>query len=79
MNEWISVKDRLPNNRLFIGYCPDTGIHCFKNDEDQCITGGWESCPYCGGQSIGVIPGQEEPSDDKKVITHWMPLPEPPK
>jgi hypothetical protein len=79
MSEWISVEDRFPDSKLFLGYCPKEGIHSFKNDGDYCVAGGWESCNYCGGQSRGVLPGQWDDSYHQIKITHWMPLPEPPK
>lgn len=72
---WIDVRIKEPDVKLFLGYGPEIGIHCFKNDEDQCVTGGWESCYYCGGQSIGLIPSQGECENHKERISHWMPLP----
>lgn len=77
--EWISVKDQLPKGSKFLGYCPSQGIHCFELFEEYCVTGSWEECHYCGGQSRGVLPGQNEPQYHQEKITHWMPLPEPPK
>ena len=79
MNTWISVDERLPSVKLFIGYSPLMGIHCFTQGEDYCITGGWESCCYCGGESRGVLPGQNQPDHSQTEITHWMPLPPSPK
>ena len=79
MNTWISVDERLPSVKLFIGYSPLKGIHCFTQGEDYCITGGWESCCYCGGESRGVLPGQNQPDHSQTEITHWMPLPPSPE
>ena len=54
-NEWISVKDRLPDESgLVIGYDIVWGVGCFYYHTDM-QTSTWQQ------------------------ITHWMPLPQPPK
>lgn len=67
MSEWIKCSDRLPSFTQFLGYCFSEGMHVFKNDGDYCVTGGWEGCNYCGGQSMGVLPNQDEPKFHKKT------------
>lgn len=68
MSEWISVKDRLPEEEenviLYDGdevFCGNMeimlGKHCFGNQKCDGICYGWY---------------------EKKKITHWMPLPKPP-
>lgn len=74
--KWIKCSEKLPDTKEFIGYCPKSGIHSFKNDGDYCVTGGWESCSYCGGQSRGVLRDQWEDTYHQHKITHWLPLPE---
>lgn len=67
---WISVKDRLPEEEAFV-LCSLTGRR--KN-----VT--YEGAPVIGtyyadeGWVLEEAPGWENPP-----VTHWMPLPEPPK
>lgn len=64
MAEWISVKDRLPENRQVVLFHQKNGfIYCaqytdFFDEEYWSIDGDCWSA---------------------KDVTHWMPLPEPPK
>ena len=69
MSEWISVKDRLPS--------------CF----------GWflvvdDYLPLKARQTLGFyecndklmwLPIDDREDSDSMMVTHWMPLPEPPK
>ena len=59
MNDWINVKDRLPDTEkpCLIFMSPYIGIDRITNPKD----GNLWSCA------------------DKSHITHWMPLPNPPK
>ena len=52
--EWVSVKDKLPENNVLeiITYSPTIGV--------ECVSTSWLT-------------------DFENDITHWMPLPEPPK
>lgn len=73
VGEWISVDERLPRyNDTVLVYRPTMGAKILADtykgyyNED---TGDWEEGWVNFGQnSIGM-----------NVITHWMPLPEPPK
>lgn len=79
MSEWISVKDRLPNNSGDYLVWPDGKYHGhevrftvyeFKGDYDTipCNSFYYASPDDCSGScNLHVI----EP-------THWMPLPDPP-
>lgn len=64
VQEWISVKDRLPElgERVI---CTD-GDAVFEQYrvENSCVYGMWDRC------------GLKSPMQE---VTHWMPLPEPPK
>ena len=77
MSEWISVKERVPDNQ----YPVLVFVPSYKDEEEEHIehvgmayytwapNGGW----WCGtdGNVYGAIGIIHEP-------THWMPLPEPP-
>ena len=69
MSEWISVKDRLPENEDFVLVSVTGRFHHIKFENAPDIASfcreGWilESCPEWSN------PG----------VTHWMPLPEMPK
>ena len=66
MSEWISVEDRLPDNhQRVIGIGFDYGD--IKNNRHYVV------CEYFDGIWMG---GEYE---EFEYITHWMPLPEPPK
>lgn len=67
MSEWISVKDRLPEERedvLIRVKCAN-----YFNIEQGYYKGNneWVNC-WCSIRNEGLYP-----------VTHWMPLPEPPK
>lgn len=76
--EWISVKDKIPNERCnFLGTNGEIVFCAYWCDEiNNYIVGGWESCCYCGGKNRVFFSRNDH---TKKEITHWMPLPEPPK
>lgn len=77
MGEWISVEDELPNRyqKVFVADIYNGEIYYFaaaRHLENNCFcaeTDGLEASNYDGGASIRL---------DMKV-THWMPLPAPPK
>lgn len=74
--EWISVKDRTPDNKLPIRVLIDGLEHTayWEKDIDGYRVGCGESCYYCGGYTSLSF------GDDnyRKKPTHWMPLPEKP-
>ena len=67
MGEWISVEDRLPDKGQYV-------ISCLV-----AIDGSWKhvGCDvYFGdGRWAMIMPNECE----EMKVTHWMPLPEPPK
>ena len=68
---WISVKDRLPENINYVFiYCPGLDI-----DKDLII--GWYSEKYCKGW---FMKGHSSPTLKEKLkkVSHWMEFPEPP-
>ena len=70
MAEWISVNDRLPDSNEDVLVCViDSGEPCVMYGV-RLNDGEWE----WEGDAIG---GWWEPLDLQ--VTHWMPLPEPPK
>jgi hypothetical protein len=60
MSDWISVKDRLPDN---------------ATDVFVCTRGGYRSVRWWNESRHGWRPELEEGLE----VTHWQPLPEPPK
>ena len=79
---WISVKDRLPK---FVELHEEEVLALFEDGEiasvhyDECIDEGsifgyWHQ--YFDERTMGATDSEWRPIDN---ITHWMPLPEPPK
>ena len=79
--EWISVKDRLPEKdgayltviNLF-GYRSSINVHYFAKDGeavDEYNLAGEKDVWYFYDSEYGYVPTDS--------ITHWMPLPQPPK
>lgn len=81
--EWISVKDRLPKPYDFVLVFADP-----KGSNEptpislaRLLPGGtlWQFLSeYGDGSGVGVYQDLEWPAE-KEDITHWMPLPKPPK
>lgn len=70
--EWISVKDRLPNRD---DECLVARVFDFEPEGRNKDV--WH-CNY-DGQYFWYQTGAIEFQDDGITITHWMPLPQPPK
>lgn len=84
-NEWISVKDRLPekNETKCLVYYPDLNIEIMQFFTDEMASNpeveyegpgfySWfDDIEY--GELVGGSYGKWE------FVTHWMPLPEPPE
>ena len=68
MQKWISVKDSLPekDSRVLV---------YFRSDKNE----GIEDCYFSGMRNRFVLYHTFEEVPDGITITHWMPLPEPPK
>ena len=73
--EWISVKDRLPEIGHDKSY-PDTSEHILMTNKKIIYYGVYEK--FRGGHCFIDYDGNDL-EDDGIKITHWMPLPEPPK
>lgn len=72
MNEWISVKDRLPSQgKHVLAYSLDPlNKGCFRAYwSGDIYYPSWNCYPIGSNASDGLV----------FDITHWMPLPEPPK
>jgi hypothetical protein len=68
MSEWISVKDRLPVDGEYVLVYAKNGTRRYKID----------SAIYCEEKKYHWR-FFDIPNYFGKYITHWMPLPEPPK
>lgn len=98
MNEWINVKDRLPQDGqkvLGIDDLQDQWVVSFNFSKKTyrmgdkviyhvipgCYEWDFETdnslCCFCVCPKFNTIPIDRHP--EKRTITHWMPLPEPPK
>lgn len=86
MSNWISVKDRLPDaNGDYLCYCPILlgvgrviplyGVYGFLLDAEQN-----EDLSFKGEKgAVWYFYDSEYGYCAKRSVTHWMPLPEPPK
>lgn len=69
MSEWISVKDRLPGKQKWVL------VTTFEDDICQaCIIG-----EYDGRPNWNVVPHSGNWFKSTNSVTHWQPLPEPPR
>lgn len=65
MNEWISVKDKLPENfETVLALCKDGDMFVGRHTSWQ----QWQI--WTAKKSTKIV---------QRTVTHWMPLPEPPK
>ena len=64
--EWIKVSDRLP--------LPETLV-LVANNESKHPDDNWVCC----GEMINKKRWVNQFSDERILVTHWQPLPEPPK
>lgn len=69
VGEWISVSDRLPSEYgNYIAFCEGEVMECTYAPPKKGMIPGWSTCDAHGVHFFG-----------EKSVTHWMPLPEPPK
>ena len=76
MSEWIKVEDRLPELDSYV-LCASpyefTGDNLKKHKGFTIIT-----AMYCNGED-SVFWFNDQTGNEENGITHWQPLPEPPK
>ena len=87
MSKWISVKDRLPpdleevlilvKETEFYGQYKEFSKYYFCQYIGCVDDGEWYTV-WCNGHRY-IKDTAKEPYADKLEVTHWMPLPEPPK
>lgn len=87
MSQWISVKDRLPeeeeNVLVLVREIEHYGRHREKRTVYRsvyvgwCVDGEWATM-YCHGYQYIENESEKDTNCDYDV-THWMPLPKPPK
>jgi hypothetical protein len=76
MSEWVSVKDRLPaptGDSFLVMFCQDNDLGITTRHPVMAEYGafvGKDNFTYWDGYDNVIV-------DD--IITHWMPLPEPPE
>lgn len=85
--EWISVKDKLPEEEQDVLIFTKTveiygkhkerkktyyNVYCGYYDGDEWLTSYCYGCEYIERMN-------EKYKNEKIVVTHWMPLPEPPE
>jgi hypothetical protein len=74
MSEWISAKDALPEVNLSIS--SQKVIIAMGVKHKQIAFGWYRKLHY--DHSWKWVTGDNEPFEKQELITHWMPLPEPP-
>ena len=67
MSDWISVDDRLPEN--------DTTVICYTQCSQTIVGGQLDGEFYSGNRFVAW----DLAFNHDVIITHWMPLPLPPK
>ena len=73
MSEWISVKDRLPDeDELRVLVVANGRIN------DVILQGAYELAEYLGN-GVWILDNTLIAETQDFEVTHWMPLPEPPK
>ena len=71
VQEWISVDDRLPENDVMvIGYTPCDGFM---------FVGYYHEEPKYDWKVWKIVTAMRSTKVMTKKVTHWMPLPQPPK
>ena len=70
MTEWISVKDRLPKKHEWVL------VHIESNFDTKKFHVGYLMTKNF---MIGARPGDCDGEQETSEVTHWMPLPKPPK
>lgn len=71
VQEWISVDERLPENDVMvIGYTPCDGFM---------FVGYYHEEPEYDWKLWRIVTAMRSTKVMKKKVTHWMPLPQPPK
>jgi len=72
MNEWISIEDRLPEDDVRVLLMTEKGFSVGAADHHDNVGVSWRI-----GNSM--IAWDYEYNLDDLEVTHWMPLPEPPR
>lgn len=71
VQEWVSVDDRLPENDVMvIGYTPCDGFM---------FVGYYHEEPKYDWKVWRIVTAMRSTKVMKKKVTHWLPLPQPPK
>ena len=70
--KWISVEERLPSGANGMDFCVNVVVYT----QDKQVTTGW-----CNGEIWYLLNWDNDfiSKHPSEYVTHWMPLPEPPK
>lgn len=68
--QWISVEERLPEDGMFVL------VIAYGQIENITLKGAYQLATYYASDGFVL---SEFPLLDDVVVTHWMPLPEPPE
>lgn len=77
MSEWISIKDELPE--LLAGEDYSENVLASNGKKLYVMALFHDADGWSWGNCYGFINGNAQMDDDYSNITHWMPLPTPPK
>ena len=78
MAEWISVKERLPEDDLSIKKNVGAALGCLTVLVYNGVVKQTNRY-FCEESKLGLLPKTEGWEWASSNVTHWMPLPEPPK
>ena len=80
--QWISIDERMPPHHERVLTFNGLACHCgFFVEEHTMSSAGWSMCSYNSQDDRYYVPTGWYKTKNFSIrgVTHWMPLPEPPK